>query len=603
MGRAVVKGVGYELVSCWAVGLLRNKDNPFAATSLDGWLIVKENDSMDEDYTPRDDVFEYGADSDYETDLEIYSDVDETLSDISPMNDSDESLLTPNKSKHTKKSRPTRACQVDALTLSANEDYTLSWGLEIKSPSSKKVITSKVIPAKNLHGTFSTCEFGDVAFHQLVFDNAYKMQLVHHAAVCNLDSVLFVVASETGVRYATLVHVPFAKRSLYMLILKCVYSRTLRVFHVEAWNSDDPMTQMPDFRPEVVSSSRYPITKESLCYNFIVWKLLIEMVEKAEGRLPAGEKIVPSIIAMWNRCKGRIDETTRKLDDMNFPMSKASPKQVLILREIKKLSIQVYLAKKNCFLNTKLPWGSGYKRIQAALGHSGISLRDILHQLATSYEMLNPIHGFTPGSPSRAIGYRAPCMNESTSEDSDGNYKEFKSSDAGGSRQLLSWKKEAKCYTRDVLQCSRNPYKKFIKDPTLDRIRKDNRLEHFPQSVPKKSSSSKKSSKGNKAIPKKKKTDHKESTHCAICVGLLGSSKAKKTVYFCPTCGVYLCNRRRGKSKSTCFKKWHTCTHLGSLTNKNTAMTPAPRTSPRRKKATGSVVTEDGKRRSTRGKK
>merc|ERR1711933_669198 len=207
--RAVVKGVGYELVSCWAVGLLRNKDNPFAATSLDGWLIVKENDSMDEDYTPMDDVFEYGADSDYETDLEIYSDVDETLSDISPMNDSDESLLTPNKSKHTKKSRPTRACQVDALTLTANEDYTLSWGLEIKSPSSKKVITSKVIPAKNLHGTFSTCEFGDVAFHQLVFDNAYKMQLVHHAAVCNLDSVLFVVASETGVRYATLVHVPF----------------------------------------------------------------------------------------------------------------------------------------------------------------------------------------------------------------------------------------------------------------------------------------------------------------------------------------------------------------------------------------------------------
>ena len=32
-------------------------------------------------------------------------------------------------------------------------------------------------------------------------------------------------------------------------------------------------------------------------------------------------------------------------------------------------------------------------------------------------------------------------------------------------------------------------------------------------------------------------------------------------------------------------------------------MTPAPRTSPRRKKATGSVVTEDGKRRSTQGKK
>merc|ERR1711862_397645 len=32
--KAVVKGVGYELVHCWSVGLLRNKDNPFAATSL-----------------------------------------------------------------------------------------------------------------------------------------------------------------------------------------------------------------------------------------------------------------------------------------------------------------------------------------------------------------------------------------------------------------------------------------------------------------------------------------------------------------------------------------------------------------------------------------
>ena len=135
-----------------------------------------------------------------------------------------------------------------------------------------------MLPAKNLHGTFSTCDFGDVAFHQLVFDNKFKMQVMHHAAVGKFDHILFVVASETGVRYASLVHVPLAKRSLYMRMLKCVYSRTLKVFHVDAWNSDDPMTQMPTFRQEVVSSNRYPIDKESLCYNFIVWKLLVEMV-------------------------------------------------------------------------------------------------------------------------------------------------------------------------------------------------------------------------------------------------------------------------------------------------------------------------------------
>ena len=182
------------------------------------------------------------------------------------------------------------------------------------------------------------------------------------------------------------------------------------------------------------------------------------------------------------------DETTRKLDEMNFPMSKASPKQVLILRELKKLAIQVYLAKKNCFLNTKLPWGSGYRRIQGALGHSGISMKDVLHTLASSYEVLNPIHGFTPGSPSRAIGYHTSRTNESSS-DNDDDCNMINSSEGGSYRQLHSWKKEAKCYARDVLEGSRNPFNKFDKDPTLDRIRKDSRLEHLPQSKTNKCSS------------------------------------------------------------------------------------------------------------------
>ena len=198
--------------------------------------------------------------------------------------------------------------------------------------------------------------------------------------------------------------------------------------------------------------------------------------------------MVPSVISMWNRCKGRIDETTRKLDEMNFPMSKASPKQVLILREIKKLAVQVYLSKKHCFLNTKLPWGSGYRRIQGALGHSGISMKDVLHTLASSYEVLNPILGFTPGSPSRAIGYHTSQTNESSSDNND-DCNMINSSEGGSYRQFHSWKKEAKRYARDVLEGSRNPFNKFDKDPTLDRIRKDSRLEHLPQSKTNKCSS------------------------------------------------------------------------------------------------------------------
>merc|ERR1711862_277425 len=66
------------------------------------------------------------------------------------------------------------------------------------------------------------------------------------------------------------------------------------------------------------------------------------------------------------------------------------------------------------------------------------------------------------------------------------------------------------------------------------------------------------------------------------------------------------CNKMRGNSKATCFSKWHTCAHLRSLAKKSTAKNPPSqkcRKSPRREKARGSVVTDDGKRRSTRGKK
>ena len=87
--KAVVKGVGYELVHCWSVGLLRDDDNTFAATSLDGWLIVKEDESMDEDYCQKEDLF--GDDSD--VDLEYDSGVDETMSNGSSANDSEESIL------------------------------------------------------------------------------------------------------------------------------------------------------------------------------------------------------------------------------------------------------------------------------------------------------------------------------------------------------------------------------------------------------------------------------------------------------------------------------------------------------------------------------
>ena len=78
-------------------------------------------------------------------------------------------------------------------------------GLEIKTPSSKKIIQEKIKKGLDLYGPFSQCEFGTQAFKQLVYKPEYWTQVLHHTTIANLKYVLFVVAGTTKVHYAVLI--------------------------------------------------------------------------------------------------------------------------------------------------------------------------------------------------------------------------------------------------------------------------------------------------------------------------------------------------------------------------------------------------------------
>ena len=157
------------------------------------------------------------------------------------------------------------------------------------------------------------------------------------------------VASETKILYATLIHFPSAKRMIFHGVLEGVYDRCLKWAYEEAWNDNNPMQHMPEFRTEIVSSASYPVDRENVCFIYFIWKTLMEMVLKAGLPLPAALKILPAIVVKWNRCKGRIDEMTRHLDDMIFKFRRGSAKQLLVMRELKKLVLSVYFTKKHCF--------------------------------------------------------------------------------------------------------------------------------------------------------------------------------------------------------------------------------------------------------------
>ena len=62
-------------------------------------------------------------------------------------------------------------------------------GLEIKTPSSRKLVRRTISCLKELHGTFSTCTFGDDKFKQLVYKAGYRTQVLHHATVANLGYI------------------------------------------------------------------------------------------------------------------------------------------------------------------------------------------------------------------------------------------------------------------------------------------------------------------------------------------------------------------------------------------------------------------------------
>ena len=159
------------------------------------------------------------------------------------------------------------------------------------------------------------------------------------------------------------------------------------------------MKHMPEFRSNIVSSSHYVVDRECMCFTYFMWKKLMEMVDQAQLALPESKKIIPAIVVMWNRCKGRIDKMTRHLDAMCFIFRKGSPKQQLIMREFKKMILSVLFSKKHCFPQEEVPKGKGFTRIQLHLSHETDTMKDVLFTMASTYKIINPTTGIIPGSP------------------------------------------------------------------------------------------------------------------------------------------------------------------------------------------------------------
>ena len=189
------------------------------------------------------------------------------------------------------------------------------------------------------------------------------MQVFHHALVANFIYVLFVVAGATRVHYAVLIRFPDNKLSVMQGLLTRIYNRSLKWAYNSSESSNDLSVSLPEFREDVVSSKSYPVTRENVLFFFILWKKMMNMIQTTKLPLPKAHKIIPEIVARWNRSKGRIDEMTRYLDGMSFPFPKGTPKQQLVMREFKKMVVNVSFILKHCFSARPPPVGKGYASV------------------------------------------------------------------------------------------------------------------------------------------------------------------------------------------------------------------------------------------------
>jgi hypothetical protein len=265
---------------------------------------------------------------------------------------------------------------------------------------------------------------------------------------------------------------------------------------------------------------------------------------------------------------------TRYLDDMTFPVPKGTPKQMLVMREFKKMAVNVRFILKHCFPARVPPTGKGYLAIQNHHKHLKISMRDVLFELATMFKILNPIRGIVPNSPITQESVDVP------SEDDIDKHLTNANSD---------WQKKAANYVKDkITPDSRYKLKKFVDDEMLHKIRLDKTLFHIPKSTGSyvDSRTGRLTANGKRAkekqVPAKGDNDDEDDSpgpmarkirncppKCIVCCAIADpkdkNTKISQTTIHCSLCLVALCIKKKGNRKASCFEIFHQIDDLNRL--------------------------------------
>lgn len=145
-------------------------------------------------------------------------------------------------------------------------------------------------------------------FRRMVPDVGYRWQILHHAAVIEVTTVIFIRLTEAGnVIYAC--HIDLETRVLRAYLQRYkdgLFDPCLRPLYSGRFT----LSRMPE-----TTNYHYFRDRKNLGHHILLWQGLKRKIEASQKPIPKVYKIVPGPAAYWNKTKTNLDTMSRVIKD------------------------------------------------------------------------------------------------------------------------------------------------------------------------------------------------------------------------------------------------------------------------------------------------
>ena len=169
-----------------------------------------------------------------------------------------------------------------------------------------------------------------IAFKKAIPDRGHRGQLVHGMASGNLRFAFYVVASLRKIIRVVMVEVEPDDLLMYMRALKYIYETHLN------WVLSGSVPVLE------VANMGHAVDQHTIVKTLDLWRAIRRLIVERGRPLPPCRFILPSMVAIWNRCKGPIDVFSRFLKNVHAHHSHLKPVANIWLRLIMSMIYNAY---------------------------------------------------------------------------------------------------------------------------------------------------------------------------------------------------------------------------------------------------------------------